>query len=355
LADVVARGRASARAIRYKDGVQALARKLIEWIEIPSVSGSEGDYGDALARELERMGLDVERQELAPGRFNVLARRGEPRVVLCSHLDTVPPYFGAREDRERVHGRGACDAKGQAVAQLAAAERLLARGEERIGFLYTVAEETDRAGAALANERLSAPWRPAYTLVGEPTDNRYVRAHKGLFKARLRARGVLAHSSQPAGPSAVHELVRCCARLLDADWGAHPVLGAGNVNVGVIGGGVAANVVAGEAEASLMVRCVEPAEVVRARLERELSEHVTLECASRNYGPVEFVVPEGADATVVAFGTDAPHLPRWGQPLLIGPGSILDAHTEHEGIDKRELERGVELIERTLRELLARL
>ncbi len=102
-----------------------LVRTLLEWIDVPSVTGSEGDYGDALARACSSIGLDVERQELAPGRFNVLARARAPRVVLCTHQDTVPPWFPPREDRELVHGRGACDAKGPAVAMLAAAKALL--------------------------------------------------------------------------------------------------------------------------------------------------------------------------------------------------------------------------------------
>src|SRR5688572_3723091 len=140
-------------------------RALCDWIEIPSVTGGEGDYGEALARRLATLGLAVERQEVAPGRFNVLARAGAPRVVLCTHLDTVPPFFGVREERATIHGRGACDAKGPAVAMLAAAEKLLASGEDRFGLLFTVGEETDSAGAALANARLAEPWDPAFTIV----------------------------------------------------------------------------------------------------------------------------------------------------------------------------------------------
>jgi acetylornithine deacetylase len=125
---------------------RAFAR-LLDWIDIPSTSGEEGSYGDALARELVAAGFDVERQELSPGRFNVLARTGAPELVFCTHLDTVPPYYGPREDREFIHGRGSCDAKGQATAMIEAARALLNDGETRIGLLFTVAEETDSAGA----------------------------------------------------------------------------------------------------------------------------------------------------------------------------------------------------------------
>ena len=329
--------------------------KLVEWVDIPSVTGSEGDYGDALARELAALGLGVERQELAPGRFNVLARTDEPpRVVLCTHQDTVPQWFGPRVDRENVHGRGSCDAKGPAVAMIEAARLLLAEGERRFGFLFTVGEETDSAGAALANARLAEPWAPEHVIVGEPTDNRFVAAGKGTFKGRLVARGQAGHSSQAVGPSAVHELVHCAHRLLTRSWGTHAVLGEGTINIGQIRGGVAPNVVADHAEADLMLRLVEPVEVVRAKIAGALGEHVSLAEGAKAYGPVEFEVPEGHAGIAVAFGTDVPHMPRWGRPLLYGPGSILDAHTDHEKVSKRSLDLARAEYARTVRWLLAR-
>jgi acetylornithine deacetylase len=329
-------------------------RKLCEWIAIPSVTGAEGDYGDAIARELGSLGLGVERQEVAPGRSNVLARGARPEVVFCTHLDTVPPWFGPSEDRELVRGRGACDAKGPALAMIEAAKRLLREGEDRIGFLLTCGEETDSAGAALANERLADPWRPSYTIVGEPTGNRFAGAHKGVYKAELVARGVAGHSSQAVGPSAVHELVAALSRMLAQDWGRHPLLGPGTLNVGTLSGGVAANVVADRAVASVLLRAVEDPDVTERKLRACLGEHVELEKPYKSYGPTEFAVPPGEEPIAVAFGTDAPHLKRWGRPLLYGPGRILDAHTDHECLSKRSFERAVDDYERTARELLAR-
>ena len=329
-----------------------LFRALVDWIEIPSTTGEEADYGDALARALTARGFDVERQEVAPGRFNVLARAGQPQVVFCTHLDTVPPHFGSRVDADFVHGRGSCDAKGQAAAMLAAGERLLAAGEDRVGFLFTVGEEVDSVGASVANARLAEPWAPRWVIVGEPTGGHFVAGHKGILKARLVAHGELGHSSQDVGPSAVHELVGCAARLIAGDWGTHPRLGRGTVNVGTIRGGVASNVVADEAEADVLVRAVDDPAAVEARMRAALGPHVELEVAAKAYGPVEFHVPEGEEAGVVAFGTDAPHMPDWGTPLLFGAGSILDAHTDHERVGKRELVDCVLRHERTVRELL---
>jgi acetylornithine deacetylase len=328
-------------------------RTLLDWIDIPSVTGAEGDYGDALARALAGIGLQVERQQLSPGRFNVLARAGTPEVVFCTHLDTVPPWLPPREDREFVHGRGACDAKGQAFAMLAAARALLDGGEDRFGLLFTAGEETDSAGAALANERLTDPWHPRRVIVGEPTGLRWVRAHKGAFKAKLVATGEAGHSSQAGLHSAIHALVRTSSRLLEQRWGDHAVLGSGSLNVGRIQGGVAANVVAASAEAEILVRVVEPADAVRARVAGCLEPGVRLETPSKAHGPTEFVVPEGEEGIAVAFGTDAPHLPRWGKPMLFGPGDILDAHTDHEKVAVRDLEKAAAELERTARSVLA--
>jgi acetylornithine deacetylase len=334
--------------------VERLLDDLVDWIEIPSVTGAEGDYGDALQRRLEALGFACERQELEAGRFNLLARAGRPEVVLCTHLDTVPPFFGSRSDSDFVYGRGACDAKGQAAAMVEAGRRLLAEGEERVGFLFTAGEETDSAGARLANERLAEPWSPHHVVIGEPTDNCFVRGHKGLCKVTLEARGVAGHSSQDVGPSALHELVGCLHGLLSSAWGEHSVFGGGTLNVGEVHGGVAANVVADRALAEVLIRTVEDPEVVEQRIRSLLNENVSLAGEYKSYGPVEFEVPEGEEGQVVAFGTDAPHMRRWGRALLVGPGSILDAHTDGEKVSRRELVRAATLYTETLGALLAR-
>src|SRR5262245_59263165 len=269
-----------------------LLDRLCDWIAIDSVTGHEGDYGDALARHVGALGFEVERQELEPGRFNVLARAGEPELVFCTHLDTVPPYYGPSRKGATIHGRGACDAKGPALAMIEAARRLVESGQRRVGFLFTVGEETDGGGAQHANLATSARWKPRWTVIGEPTDNRFVRGGKGVFKGTLAARGVASHSSRPLGPSAIHELVRVLQRLLEDGWGAHPVFGQGTLNVGLIQGGLASNVVAPAATAAVMVRVVEEPRAVEARIRRHLSPEVEF-TAEKSYGPVEFFVPDG--------------------------------------------------------------
>lgn len=331
---------------------------LSHWIDVPSITGAEDDYADLVTRHLEQLGFDVERQPLAPGRSNLLARvgdAGEPRVVLCTHLDTVPPWIGPRIERGVIYGRGACDAKGPALAMILAAERLVKAGRRDIGLLLTVGEEVDGAGAVLANTKLAAPWKPAYTIIGEPTDNRFIAGHKGVFKCTLRAHGVAGHSSQPIGPSAVHEMVHALDGLLSEEWGHSDLFGDGTLNVGLIDGGVAENVIADRAEARLMLRIVEEPELIEARLSKYASEHVEF-LIEKAYGPLAFEVPASeADAPVVAFATDGPFLPDWGTKLLYGPGSILDAHTDDEKLDEDSFERAVADYERTALDLLLRL
>ncbi len=334
--------------------MERLIDDLVDWIEIPSVTGAEADYGDALARRLEALGFDCERQEVAPGRFNLLARAGRPEVVFCTHLDTVPPYFGSRADRDFVYGRGSCDAKGQAAAMVEAGRRLLGAGVDGFGYLFTVGEEIDSIGAAHADAQLAEPWAPHHVLIGEPTGNRFVRGHKGIVKVTLEAEGVAGHSSQDIGPSAVHELVRCAHGLVESTWGAHPVFGPGTLNVGEIQGGVAPNVVAAHARAEVLVRSVEEPEVVLERIRSHCGAHVHIAGEAKGYAPIEFAVPEGHEAEVVAFGTDAPHMRRWGTPLLCGPGAIIDAHTDGEKVGKRELEDAVAIYVETVQGLIAK-
>lgn len=337
-----------------------IGRTLADWIAVESITGGEEDFARAVGAALEGRGFGVELQRVDEGRYNVLARAEKPEVVFCTHLDTVPPFLPPKVEGGAVYGRGACDAKGQALAMLLAAEELMARGERRLGFLLTVGEEVDSAGAAFANERVAADpalrdaWSPAYTMVGEPTGNRFISGHKGIFLAELVGHGVAGHSSNPQGPSAVHELVGCCARLVTDTWGSDTMLGDGSINVGTIHGGHAPNVVAPEARAEILVRAVEEPDEVRARIERALGENVTLSEGREQYGPVRFHVPDGEEAHPVAFGTDAPHLTHFGTPLLMGPGSIDLAHTDEEHIELIDLEAGVGRHVQTVERLLGR-
>jgi acetylornithine deacetylase len=328
----------------------ALARRLVD---IPSASGEEAEVARFLARHLETAGYVVETFEGAPGRPNVFATRGRAaRVVLCTHLDTVPPYIAARETDGFLYGRGACDAKGIVAAQIAAAERLHGEGVEELGLLFVVDEEMGSVGARAANAHPRA--RECRWLIdGEPTDNKLAAGSKGSLRLTLRTVGVTAHSAYPEqGRSAIDALVDVLADIRRAAWPRDPFFGDTTVNIGVIAGGTRPNVVAGEARADLQIRLATEPEPVRQLLERTVAGRARIEYLTA-VSPVRLTTVPGFDTCVVRFTTDIPHLSNWGAPLLLGPGSILDAHTEHERISLTELARGVDAYVRLVHALLA--
>ena len=317
---------------------------------IPSVSGAEGKAGEFLLSHLATLGYRVERQDVAPDRFNVIAFAGDAHVILCSHIDTVPPVLPIREDGDYLYGRGACDTKGIIAAMLEAGERLRNGGITNFGYLFVVGEETDSSGAKAAN---TLKWNSKYTIVGEPTQNQLARAQKGALMANLTVTGRAAHSGYPElGVSAIDNLLKVLADAQNADWGSDPVLGKGTFNIGVLQGGERANIVAARATASIMIRTVAPRSEVEEKMRNIAGNRATMDVVSASDPQIMHVV-EGFPTTVVSFGSDVPHLDKLGRRLLIGPGSILDAHTADEKISKRELVEGVELYERLVRKLLS--
>ena len=317
-----------------------LTRRLIE---IPSTSGDEKAAAEFLADYLSGVGFAVELQEAEAGRPNVYARRGEPDVVLSSHTDTVPPYVEFREDEQAIYGRGACDAKGVIAAMVKAAEQLIEARVSDFGLLFVVGEEAGSAGARAANCIAN---RSRYLINGEPTESKLALGSKGALRAALKTTGRAAHSAYPhLGDSAIDKLLDILADLRRMDLPADATLGATTLNIGLIRGGVATNVIAPEAEAELLFRIVTDADTVRRRFEAAVDGRAEIEY-SFACDAVFMESLDGFATEVVAFTTDIPLLDRWGKPLLFGPGSILDAHTAHERISKSELSRAVDVYAR---------
>ena len=314
----------------------ALTRKLID---VPSVTGEEREVGALLERELRNRGFDPRVQRVGQGRHNVYVLPADAEVVLCTHMDTVGPFIPSSEDDLHVWGRGACDAKGIMAAMIVAAERL-ARDGRAPGLLFVVGEETDSAGAKAANTLAPAA---RYIVVGEPTDGRLASGHKGMLAFELEATGEAAHSAYPhLGDSAVHRLLDALTRIRAHDWGNDPVLGEASVNVGRIEGGVAMNVVAPSARATVAIRLVGAAEEATAQLTSLVDdERLTVRIISQS-SAVHCVTVDDFPSTPVAFGSDLFYLDGWGQPLLMGPGSIHVAHRDDERIEKRALSDAVD-------------
>jgi acetylornithine deacetylase len=272
-------------------------------------------------------------------------------VVLSTHFDCVPPFFPSSEGQGRLYGRGSCDAKGTLVAQLAAVERLRASGENRVGLLFVVGEERGSDGAKTANDAASGS---RFLINGEPTDNRLGAATRGVYRARLLARGRAAHSSLPSlGISAIDKLVDALVALRRVQWPVDPDLGETFYTVGLIKGGIAPNVIAPDAEAEMMFRTVGAHEPLRALIEAHAGELVSVEDVLV-VPPVKMQALEGFESAVFSFTTDIPLLARWGAPLLLGPGSVTVAHTADEHVPVEELHRAVDLYEKLARTLLAR-
>jgi acetylornithine deacetylase len=330
----------------------------MELMAIPSLSGHEGAVGARVARWLEERGWTVTTQEVTPKRHNVWATRADVSrfhqwsdecVTLSTHLDTVPPYIPPRLDGHRLYGRGACDAKGIAAAMLTAAEHLVASGERRVALLFVVGEEEGSDGAQAANR---LPARSRYLINGEPTESRMASGTKGSFRITVRTTGREAHSAYPAlGQSAISSLVALLARLPSVTLPSDPVLGDTTINIGVIRGGTAANVVPGAAEAELLARIVGDVQVVQSAVERWASGVAQIEYGA--YIPPQHLhTLPGFETEAVAYTSDIPLLDHWGAPLLFGPGSIHVAHTPDEYIDVDELRAGVEVYARLVRTLL---
>lgn len=328
----------------------AFARRLID---VPSPSDSELAVAELLDRELTRLGYATTRHAVSDTRFNLLARAGgRPRVVLNSHLDTVPPWFGSSEDGELIYGRGACDTKGIIAAMIAAGERLRARGIADFAFLFVVGEETDSIGAKTANTAF-ADLGSEYVVVGEPTESLFARASKGALTCTVRFEGVAAHSAYPhLGDSAIHSMVEAIAEIHGTNWGRHDVLGEATVNVGVVRGGQKPNIIAAEAECEMIFRLVTTPADVQARLEAIVARYRGTVTSARGNPPQFMVVPEGQKSLVVSFNTDVAWLTNLGKPLLFGPGSILDAHGRNEKIAKKDLLAAVETYEEMVISLL---
>lgn len=314
-------------------------------VDVPSPTGSEGPYARVVAELLEADGYAVELPEVAPGRPNLVARprTGEaPAVYFSTHLDVVPPHLPARREGDRLHGRGTADTKGPLVAMLEAARRLRAEGIAA-GFLLVVGEEVDHCGALHAARTLDLGG--TRIVLGEPTSNRVVAAQKGLLKVRLVAEGVAGHSAFPdRGVSAIHRLLELLERVRHEPWPTRPVLGPTTWNVGLIEGGVAANVFAPAASCEVLFRLAVPAADVLARVEAlaAAGEGVRVEVISRN-DPVELTVPPELPTCVIPFNSDASYLAPLGPVWLGGPGAIELAHSEHEHITRADIEGGVEL------------
>jgi len=327
-----------------------------ELIDIPSITPEEERVGQFLYDYLLRLAVahngHVEKIEVEPKRSNVYASFGNPVVTLSTHMDTVPPWVPSRVDDEFIWGRGACDTKGIVASMITAAERLLEQGVRDFALLFVVGEERNSAGAYHASLH---PRGSKYIVNGEPTGNRLALGSKGALRYEVVAHGKMAHSAYPElGDSAIEKLLDALNAIRKVELPVDDVLGASTLNIGTIQGGRAPNVIPDEARAEIFIRLVGDSGGTR----RALTEAV--ERAGKGVELIEVLeIPairlkavEGLPTTVVAYTTDIPAFGgAWGQPLLLGPGTIHVAHTLDERVPKQELLDAVEIYHKLVRQL----
>jgi acetylornithine deacetylase len=316
-----------------------LTRQLVD---IESISGNEAAVGEFLFTTLRDLGFDARKLPVTDTRFNVYAAVPgveKPVVVFSTHIDTVPPFIPSSEDADKIYGRGACDTKGIIAAMVSAALRL--KGEEApIAMLFVVGEERDSLGARTANEH---PVGAKFLINGEPTENKVAIASKGALRVEITARGRMAHSAYPQlGESAIDKLLDALERVRKLPLPSDPEIGPTTVNIGVIEGGRAPNVISDFAKAQLLYRSVGPVEELKKQIEAAAGDAVETKMVL-DLPFIKLRTFEGLPTFVASYTTDIPALSNWGVPILFGPGSIHVAHTDGEHIEKKQLMEAIEI------------
>jgi acetylornithine deacetylase len=328
----------------------ALTRQLID---IESITPNEKAIGAFLAERLgelaARTGGELRVDEVEPDRHNVSAIWGQPLVTLSTHMDTVPPFIPSREDDEFIHGRGACDVKGIIAAMITAAEEMLAEGRSNFALVFVVGEERNSAGAYYA---AAHPIGSRFLINGEPTENKLSLGTKGALRFELIAHGRMAHSAYPElGDSAMNKLLDALELVRRIPLPTDVKLGPSTLNIGVIEGGRAPNVIPDYARAQLFIRLVDDGAATRKAVNDAVAHLVEVKeilCIPA----IHLGSLPGFDTMVASYTTDIPAFGgAWGTPFLLGPGTIHFAHTSEERVPKKELLACVEIYKRMVKEL----
>lgn len=318
--------------------IPQLSKLAYDLVCIPSESGSETkamEHMESLARAMD---FQTQRIEVDSNRWNLLITNASSQPIetlLTTHMDTVPGGPEPKLTPDTLWGRGSCDAKGIAACMFCALCDLRLMNVTNVALLLVVGEETRSDGAKAAARAL----KPVKRFInGEPTELKFVAGQKGVLKFALHAHGKCAHSGYPElGHSAVHTLLDTVQSIRNENWPNHPTVGKTLVNVGMIEGGIAANVTAPSANATIMMRLASSASEAENRVRELLPADVDIEIYSSSH-PQILEVPEGEQSISVGYGSDVPHLRPLGVPLMYGPGSIHVAHTDHEHVLLKDLE-----------------
>jgi acetylornithine deacetylase/succinyl-diaminopimelate desuccinylase-like protein len=312
------------------------------------VSGTEGDLGEYLVKRLSK-NFEVEKQFVAKGRYNVVARSGKPNVLLTIHMDTVPGDLPVEVRNGRLYGRGAVDAKGPMACMIAAAERAVQQGITDFALAFNVGEETDFAGITKIVDTI----KPGCVLVGEPTCLRLRTAQKGILECELLAKGRSAHAATPGrGSCAITTLMDVLRSIQRLPLSTDVLLGKSTVSIGTLKGGSAVNMVAANASATFSLRYGPKDRDIRTQIMKILPANVRMRVIC-DYGScivedaalldrLGKVLQPYADVEAIAKPgfTEMYFWSKVAPTVVIGPGDDSSEHTDDENILLDDLQKG---------------
>ena len=313
---------------------------LFEIMGVESTSGMENSVAEYIKDNFSPAGAELEIQDIENGMVNLYYKWGKPEVIFCSHFDTVPPYIPPRIEGDTIYGRGSCDAKGQIACLAEVCKRLHEKGETNFGLLMLAGEEVGSYGARAANKVIQGC---KYVIVGEPTENKLIKAQKGNMLAEARFFGKAFHSGYPEhGDNAIQRMVDFVNRMNALEFPIDPLLGKTTYNIGNLSSDNARNIISDYVSMKIFFRTTFLTHDILVKMVNEITDDRTkIEFA---YGdrPIEFHTVDGFETGVVSYGSDAPELPNLGKPMMYGPGSIFTAHTHNEHIKIPDMQKAVE-------------
>lgn len=337
-------------------------------LSVDSTSGKEAALADMLAVEFSGEGRTVRTFDVGDGSKNLLVSWGTPKVLFCTHLDTVPPYIPPVMENGMARGRGTCDAKGQISAMYEACKALESKGCSGFGLLLLAGEETGSHGAKAFNTVHAHVDidEDCVIVVGEPTDNCMASAAKGTKSFGLTFTGQSCHSGYPEnGQSAIEYFNDFMNALRSIVFPKDEVLGDTTWNIGKLVSDNPQNILSDKLTCRIYFRTTfESDEMVCNVMKNIAGESAKLRFGRRQVqdgsdivakavapwqkamsvnafggdAPTRFEVLDGFPSKPVAFGSDAPQLTCFRRKILCGPGSILVAHRAEEHILMKDIE-----------------
>ena len=316
-----------------------ITEELIKIMNIDSTSGMEAELSCYIAEHMYVPGATLEIQEVGDGGTNLFYKWGTPEIIFCTHLDTVPPFIAPVLADNCVYGRGACDAKGQIITLVNVCRGLHSEGESNFGLLLVSGEEIGSKGAKAANKLIKGC---KYVIICEPTENKLIKAGKGIQLYGVQIRGVSCHSGYPQfGDDAIDSMRLFLNRLAAVDFPPDQILGSTTYNIGLLSAENAYNVLPDLVNFKIYFRTTPASSHLIESILNGIIDNRTTITKIREDEPFYYHYIEGFQSDIVAFGCDGPCLTSLGKCLLYGPGSIRVAHTNDEFINVSDIEKAI--------------